>query len=404
MKKISLIAILLLPLLLFSFADKAEVSIPAPGKVKKIVIDAGHGGHDPGAVGKNHKESHLALAMALKLGEYINANLPDVEVIYTRKTDVFIELHRRARIANQNKADLFISIHCNATRKADPLGTETWVMGLNKSDANLEVAKKENASILLEADYSNQYDGFDPNSTEAYIIFSLYQNIFLDQSLNLAAKIQSQFEKRAGRVNRGVKQAGFLVLYQTTMPGVLVETGFISNPEEEAFMASESGQAIIASAIFRAIREYKNEVEGIKSGKEDSIIQPRVEEKKPQVTDASSVKIHAVTDTGQATNPGNNATLEKSSSGVCFRVQFASSATRKPLNSSDFKGMNEVREYFHDGLYKYTSGNETNRQDASRLLQSVRNSGFKDAFIVAFLNEQRISLTEADEIIKNQKK
>ena len=209
------------------------------------------------------KEKDIALTIALMVGHYIEKNYPNVSVIYTRREDKFIELFQRAEIANKNKADLFISIHCNASPSANPYGVETYVMGLNKSEANLAVAKKENSSILLEDDYKRKYDGFDPNSPEAYIIFSLYQNAFLDQSLSLASKIEKQFEK-AGRFDRGVKQAGFLVLYKTTMPGMLIETGFLSNRNEEEFLLTDAGQNKIAQSIFKAFKEYKNEREGIK--------------------------------------------------------------------------------------------------------------------------------------------
>lgn len=226
-------------------------------QVRKIVIDAGHGGHDPGARGKNCREKDITLAIALKTGKLIKKNCPDVEVIYTRETDVFIELYRRAQIANENKADLFISIHCNANPSPFPYGTECYVMGLHKSDANLAVAKAENASILLEDNYSKRYDGFDPNSPEAYIIFNLFQNAYLDKSLDFASRVETNFSAHTQMPERGVKQAGFLVLYRTTMPGVLIETGFISNMKDEAFLMSQKGQDRVAFSIYRAFDEYR---------------------------------------------------------------------------------------------------------------------------------------------------
>ena len=285
MKRLSLFFILLIVCISVSPNYNGVKNI----KLKKVVIDAGHGGDDPGAVGKKSKEKDNALSIALKLGKCIKDNLPEVQVIYTRSTDKFVELYKRARIANEEKADLFISIHCNSTKKPESTGTETWVMGLHKSQANLEVAKKENSTILLENDYSQQYDGFDPNSPEANIIFSLYQNVYLDQSLILASKIQNQFTNKVGRVNRGVKQAGFLVLYKTTMPGVLVETGFISNPAEEEYLISEKGQTQIASAIFRAVREYKNELEG-NSGKTQHTYNDNNDDFVIKSSDTASVK------------------------------------------------------------------------------------------------------------------
>jgi len=230
-------------------------------QIKKVVIDAGHGGKDPGAIGKDAYEKDICLSIALKLGYYIETYLEDVEVIYTRKTDEFIELHKRADIANENDADLFISIHVNSTKGHSAYGTSTYVMGLHKSDENMEVAATENSVILKELNYEQKYSGIDPSSPETYIILNLYQNAYLDQSLLLAEEIQNQFETRAGRKNGGVRQAGLLVLWKTTMPSVLIETGFISNRNEEKFLNSTYGQEIIASAIFRAFRDYKNKIE-----------------------------------------------------------------------------------------------------------------------------------------------
>lgn len=230
-------------------------------QIKTIVIDAGHGGHDTGCKGVESLEKDVALSIALKAGKYIEDNFPEVKVIYTRSDDTFIELIERANIANNAKADLFISVHCNANESTKPFGTETYAMGLHVSEANLKVAQRENSAILLEDDYKQNYEGFDPKSPEAYIMFSLYQNANLDKSLNLASKVQSQFEGRLQRTSRGVKQAGFLVLYKTTMPSILIETGFLTNREEEKYMVKEENQYYLASAIFRAFREYKEEME-----------------------------------------------------------------------------------------------------------------------------------------------
>jgi N-acetylmuramoyl-L-alanine amidase len=230
-------------------------------RMKTVIIDAGHGGHDTGCKGVESYEKDVALSIALKTGNYIKEAFPELRVIYTRNNDTFVELIERARIANNQNADLFISVHCNANESSKPFGTETYAIGLHVSEANLRVAQRENSSILLEKDYESNYEGFDPNSPEAYIIFSMYQNSNIDKSLSLAAKVQSQFESRLQRVNRGVKQAGFLVLYKTTMPSILVETGFLTNRDEEQFMIKEENQYYIASAIYRAFKEYKQEVE-----------------------------------------------------------------------------------------------------------------------------------------------
>lgn len=231
-------------------------------RIKKIVIDAGHGGHDWGCLGEFSKEKNIALSLALALGGMIKKHMQGVEVIYTRQKDVFLTLYGRANISNKNNADVFISIHCNAHPKgATVCGTETHTMGLHTSRRNLEVAKRENSVILMEDDYQENYQGFDPKLPESYILFSLYQNAFNDYSLKLAQNIESQFKSRVGRKSRGVKQAGFLVLWKTTAPSVLVEVGFITHPQEEKYLNSKSGQTDIASGIFRALRDYKYELE-----------------------------------------------------------------------------------------------------------------------------------------------
>ncbi len=232
-------------------------------KVQTVVIDAGHGGHDAGSSYGGAKEKDVTLQIALKVGEAIKKSTPDIKVVYTRKTDVFVELHERAGIANRHNADLFISIHCNANKKTEVFGTETFSMGLDKTAGNLNVAKRENSVILLEKDYQDQYEGFDPNSPEADIYFSFLQNAFLDQSLRLAANVEDQF-KKINRTSRGVKQAPFMVLWRSKMPSILIETGFISNKMERSYLISESGQTDLATAIAQAVHTYKKKVEGTK--------------------------------------------------------------------------------------------------------------------------------------------
>ncbi|MFQ3213384.1 MAG: N-acetylmuramoyl-L-alanine amidase [Marivirga sp.] len=259
-KNITILSLLTLFIILGSFTNLNRPSY----KVDKIVIDAGHGGKDGGTSGAVSKEKDVALKIATELGTIIKEYLPDVEIIYTRNNDTFIELDERANIANKNGADLFVSIHCNAVEYSDKVkGTETWVMGLHKSETNLNVAKRENSVILMEENYTEKYEGFDPNDPASHILFSLYQNAYLSNSLNLAEKIEYQFKKRVGRNSRGVKQAGFVVLYKSSMPSVLVETGFLSNPTEERYLNDELGQTYIASGIFRAIRDYKVEIESM---------------------------------------------------------------------------------------------------------------------------------------------
>jgi N-acetylmuramoyl-L-alanine amidase len=231
-------------------------------RVRKVVIDAGHGGKDPGTHGKISKEKDIALKIALELGQTIKKYLPDVEVLYSRTDDSFPSLHERAQFANRNNADLFISIHCNWVANPVVEGTETYVMGLHKSDANFDVAKRENA-VILQEENSEVYEGFDPNSPESYILFSLTQSAYQQNSLSLASKIEHQFKTRVGKHSRGVKMAGFWVLWETSMPSVLVETGYLSNEKEEKELNDPLQQSYIASGIFRAFRDYKNEIESM---------------------------------------------------------------------------------------------------------------------------------------------
>ena len=259
MKRIIAIFIVLLVAAGPVFSQKKETY-----RVRTVVIDPGHGGAKPGAQGKRSQEKAITLSVAKKFGKLIEDNYPDVKVIYTRTTDVDISLAERAHIANRNKADLFISIHANSHPTSTPTGVETFVMGLSESRANLEVAKKENADILLEADYKNNadYSGFDPNAPETYVMLAMFQNAFIDKSLNLAQAIQNQYKQNIKTINRGVKQAELYVLYKTTCPSVLTEIGFISNPTEESYMLSDEGQATIAVSLFNAFMTYKSTEEG----------------------------------------------------------------------------------------------------------------------------------------------
>jgi len=230
-------------------------------QLKTIVLDAGHGGKDPGTHGKSTKEKDVTLSVVLKLGKLIKAKYPNIKVIYTRMTDTFIELHERAGIANRNNADLFISIHCNSG-PSHAIGSETYAMGLHTTDGNLNVAKRENAVILKEENYLSKYGGFDPNSPLAHIFFANMQSVYLDRSLSFAQKVEREFEKVNGKNSRGVKQAGFLVLWKTAMPSVLIELGYLSHSKEEASLKTDKGQTESAKSIFKAIEQYKTEMEG----------------------------------------------------------------------------------------------------------------------------------------------
>lgn len=390
MKRIFIFFVILIISSIFTETAKAD----RKGFLTTVVIDPGHGGKDPGAVGRRSLEKDIALSISLQVGQYINEHFKDVKVIYTRSTDEFIEVHRRAAIANENHADLFISIHCNSTTNSSAYGTETFVMGLDRVKANLEVAKKENAAILFEDNYMETYDGFDPNSPEANIIFTLYQNAYLDHSLNAASMVQEQFRERARRTDRGVKQAPFLVLYRVTMPGILVETGFLSNPKEEEYLMSKEGQAHIASAIFRAFRDYKeqHDAKAISLGQILTATTPTAEIESPVVLVSQPAE---QTPPEQHTTTGNN-------NNIVFRIQFSTSSEKKPVDSKDFSPLKDVGYYFHDGFYKYTVGEAYSFEEAAILQQKVQQAGFKDAFVVAFNGEQRISPSEAIRIIKQK--
>jgi len=375
---------------------------PAQKKIsiKKVVIDAGHGGQDPGTIGRRAKEKNVALAIALKLGNMIQKNFKDVKVIFTRDRDVFVELNRRAQFANDMKADLFISVHCNANNNHSLRGAETYVMGLHRTQANLEIAKTENASILMESDYSNRYDGFNPNSDESYITFSMFQDAYLEQSMEFAAEVQRQFEERVGMNDRGVRQAGFLVLYKTTMPSVLVETGYLSNPAEETFMVTDKGQEYIASAIYRAFKTFKQNVEHPELAVNQQY--PRSYLPKPESPQLSKSPLDSspAGKKSQAAKTGTDQTLipkakPSSSGGLSIRIQVASMSKEVETSSSVFASLSDVRMYKHNGMFKYTVGDETTMADAERLLTSVKAKGFKDAFIVFFKDDSRITKEEA---------
>lgn len=342
-----------------------------------VVLDAGHGGKDPGNLGtKRYKttEKDISLAVSLLVGKYITEGLPDVKVIYTREDDRFIELMERDNIANRNKADVFISIHCNANNSSAPHGCETYVMGLHKTEANMRVAMKENESILLESDHALKYDGYDPKDPESMIALSLRQNAYLDHSLLLSTLIQNQFKERVGRVNRGVKQAGFLVISYTTMPAVLIELGFLTHAEEEDFLQSKKGQEYMASAIYRAFKEYKDQIEH-----KDVAFEPPP--MKPDSTPKASVRA----ETGK---------------GVVFKVQVITSSKPIPKGSPKFKGF-EVEETKAGGVWKYSVGNEPTL-DAARIVQDkCKAKGFDGAFITAWRNGERIELQQAVNLVRD---
>lgn len=373
--------LLMLIFLNLTFSLLCNAQVEEQYSLKTVVIDPGHGGKDSGALGRKSKEKDIVLSIALKLGTYIEENIPDVKVIYTRTTDKFVELDVRADIANKNKADLFISLHCNGNKDSRAYGTETFAMGLHKSDGNLEVAKMENSAILLEEDYTTKYEGFDPTSAESYIIFSFLANTYLGQSLNYAAFVEDEFKTRARRKSRGVKQAGFLVLWKTTMPSVLIEAGFLTNPREEKYLMSKEGQEYIASAIYRAFKSYKASIE------EKSHFVAKV--------DSSLIK--------EPEKPKKDSTVENSTiqKSILFKVQIASSSNSISTTSEFFQGFENVEEFSLNNIYKYTVGSTSSFEKIVEYKKIVEEK-FPDAFIIAVdQNKNFVPLNEALNQLKN---
>jgi len=347
-----------------------------------VVIDAGHGGKDPGAMGPKGNEKDLVLEIALKLGNYIKENLKDVKVVYTRNTDVFVELFKRADIANKAKADLFISIHANSNKNSAAYGSETYVMGLGRSESNLAVAKKENSVILQEDNYKIQYEGFDPYSAEGKIIFSLYQNEFLNQSLFLASEIQNEFKDHVKRYDRGVKQEVFWVLYKTVMPSILIELGFISNIEEATFLFSEEGKENMASAIYRAFKKYK------------------AENYDKRHTSISIIKNDSTTTTKTDTSKINNNNIKINR--AFYSIQISSAKETVATTPSNFKGLKNVFEYTENKSFKYFYGKETDIGKIKELYKLAKEK-FPDCFLVSFIDGKKGTVAEAKKIIANEK-
>jgi N-acetylmuramoyl-L-alanine amidase len=456
--------------------------------IKIIVIDPGHGGKDPGCSGASHKEKDISLAVALKLGKLIEENLKDVKVIFTRTTDIFVDLEDRAQIANKAKADLFISIHCNAAGKAvmikDPktgkkrpktyknkkgkyvvvekpnpihFGTETYVMGLKNEEGKMKVATRENSAILLEDDYEKKYAGFDPESEESYIIMSNYTSAYVIQSASLAMKIQDEYTKKAGRIDKGVHRQSIWVLWRTAMPSILTEIGYLTNPLEETFLGSENGQDYLAKSIFRGLRKYKDDVEGTKKEYNDEIEnQNPIEnenikagnvpgQKKAEDDEDEDVKVETKKDDKEKVNDTKyvsgdikdslkskevtidsiatakeiaekfkkdqktkeerikeekekTLTANSDETAIVFKVQFASSETPLNLKQDKFNDVVEGNYYKLKDILKYTSGNFSQIKDAVKHQNLLREKGFKDCFVIALKNGERFDINEARKI------
>lgn len=355
----------------------------------KVVIDAGHGGKDPGALGVISKEKDINLAIALKLGKMISNNT-DAEVIYTRKDDRFVALDERANIANCSGANLFISLHVNALKNKNYQGTETYTLGLAQSDENLEVAKRENAVILLEDGYSQRYEGFEPNSSESYIIFEMMQDKYMKQSIALATNIQHNFSNQCGRIDRGVKQAGFLVLRNTGMPSVLVEVGYISNRAEERYLNTEKGQKAIATSIYNGFVICKNEYEKSVQGK------GYVATKEMMIDDAPDGEMRNEKLIGRSSEKEPlflsevEDTPKKHSNEKVYKIQIIASVTPIKAGSSEFKGLKDVECYQEKGWYKYTYGSSKSLQEIKQIKRQLVDKKFKQSFIVAFRGGEKI--------------
>lgn len=424
----------------------------------KVVIDAGHGGEDPGCLGKRIQEKTVNLNVALKLGKLISDNYPDVQVIYTRKTDVFVEVYKRAVIANNNHADLFISIHCNAAENHAAHGVETWVMGLEKSAANTEVVRRENATILKEKNFENNYDGFNPNSPEANVIFSLHTSAYMNHSILLADKVQKNLVKATHFTDRLVNPGRYWVLYKVAMPSILIELGFLSNQTEEEFMIKPSSQDLMAVSIYNAFVDYRNALDGTNkaglpmpkatstqvpqaqtvddgvaaepsklrrstdegvaaepsrvqpSSDPDVVAEPVKNEPKPsQTPSAQTDKVPANNSTTANTNatvPAQAKTQTNTTSNtpqnahnVRFRVQFAAVPENISITDDRFAKLKDVRKYREGKFWKYTTGNTKTLQEAREILKTVQPQ-YKDAFIVAFDGENKIPVSQAVELCK----
>lgn len=360
------------------------ITFSRPDAAFTIVLDAGHGGKDPGNLGTGRykaTEKQVSLAVTLKVGEYIEENLPDVEVVYTRKGDTYPTLWQRVNIANGSKADLFISVHCDAFTNSNAHGCGSYVMGLDYTDENLRMAQKENSSIFLEENYEENYEGFDPNSIESVIALTLNQSVYMDKSILVAQKIQEQFRTRVKRKDRGVRQAPYLVTSRTLMPSVLVELGFLTNHSEEDFLHSEEGQTYMASAIYRAIKEYKTEQQ---QSKVVSILEEI--DQKEEGNKEEKVREEVVKD--------ESTTISK----PIFKVQIYTAIQNEALASIEG---NTVSTFQEGNLYKFTIGNEAAIEDAKKLQSLAKSYGYKDAFLIAFYKGEKISLQKAKEILQS---
>ncbi|MGC9151169.1 MAG: N-acetylmuramoyl-L-alanine amidase family protein [Microbacter sp.] len=392
-----------------------------------VTIDAGHGGKDPGAIGSFAKEKDINLAIALKLGHLIEQNCPDVRVVYTRKTDVFIPLEERAMIANNAHSNLFICIHTNSSPNPAASGAETYTLGLAKTEANMNVARRENSVILLENNYKEKYQGFNPNSVDSYIMFEYMQDKYLDRSIQFATDVQQKFISNAERADRGVRQAGFWVLHQTAMPAVLIEVGYISNTKEEAFLSSSEGQEKAAKSIFEAFLAFKKDhdkksftrfttnnasVQSSSSKTKDSVSTTILKADTESIAKQTQLqplppKKKSATITQTATSmdkPNKQEVSTIVSQEPIFKIQFLLSDKPINMNNKLFKGLDHVSFYKENNYYKYTTGDTSSYREIVKEQYNVRKR-HPTAFIVAFINDRKVTVREAIQLWEaNQKK
>lgn len=361
-------------LLVITLASLSSTHIFAQKKTYVVVVDAGHGGKDPGGVANGYKEKDVALDVSLLLGEQLGKN-EEIKIVYTRKKDIFIGLWERGRIANKAKADLFVSIHCNTVVSSKPYGTETFVLGLASSKQNLEIAKKENAVILLEDNYKEKYKGYDPNSPESFVGLTLMQEENLDKSFAIASEVQKNFKNNLKRKDRGVKQNNFVVLHQTYMPSILIELGFLSNKIEGRYLNSKKGQKELAGQIANAIKKYVKQLQLNTISTDDILV---VEEK-------SDVK-------KEDKEPQTNTVIEED---VLFKIQIASSKKRIRTKSYNFKGLKDVERVKVGKFYKYYYGHSSDYQETKKAFGKAKKKGYSSAFIVAFKNGEKVPLNQA---------
>lgn len=347
-------------IIVLTFSSFSIINNDTKSKKFVVVLDAGHGGKDPGNLGNGYKEKDIALKVVLAVGKELEKN-PNIEVIYTRKNDVFIDLFVRGKIANKANADLFVSVHCNS-HNSSAHGTETFVLGTNSNKTNFEVAKKENSVIYLEDDYEKNYAGFDPNSPESVMSILLSQEEYLDQSIMLASLIQNKFTNVLKRKNRGVKQAGFIVLHQTVMPSVLVELGFLTYKKEGAYLNSRRGQQEVSASIVNAVLEYKKSID-------------------------RNVDNYTIVESSDKTNDYNK--------DILFKVQIAASSKALDPKPYNFKGLESISRLKEGNLYKYFYGSSSNYEDIKTLEAEARKKGYSSSFVVAFKDNKKIALIDA---------